>query len=79
MSYVKSYYQRRVEEQEKIKAAIQGQTESKPVEAVHTVEVADDIPDSTWNKASIQEWLDKHDIAWTDSMTKKQLLGLTDA
>lgn len=76
MTYRKSYYEQRMEEQARIKQAISDlltQQVNQPVEPVEDIR-----PDESWNKASIQAWLDEHDIAWSQSMTKKQLLELVD-
>lgn len=39
-------------------------------------EIAEDAPDESWVVADIKAWLDSHDIAYTSSMLKADLLAL---
>lgn len=72
MAYTKSYYERRVEEQARIREAIQNQVnpvvEQKPVVVV---------PDLSWAKTDIQNWLTDNGVPWTPQLTKKELVGLS--
>lgn len=65
MSYRKSYFQRRTEEQAAIREAIKKQ-----------IELKEQFPDTSWLKVDIQAWLNSHGIKWNSSMTKLQLLDL---
>lgn len=82
MAYRKSYYEQRVDEQARIREAVQQQilrqqeeAAAEPVvEEVPAPEV--DLPTAEWTKVAIQAWLDDNDIEWSSSMTKAELLTL---
>jgi hypothetical protein len=85
MTYRKSYYEQRVEEQGAMREAIEKQRLAKLEEQVKVVEeVAENAvvmseetkPNDSWAKATIQKWLNEHDIKYSRWMTKAKLLEL---
>jgi len=74
--YRKSYYQRRREEQRRIKEAINKQVEpeAKPVEEPVVEEENVSLPDDSWKKDEIKAWLDENDIEYSRWDTKAKLL-----
>lgn len=80
MAYSKSYYEQRVEEQARIREAVQKQIQSQQEEPtappVDEAAPVVDLPTAGWTKADIQAWLTANGIAWATSMTKTQLLEL---
>lgn len=79
MTYRKSYYEQRMDEQARIKEAVRQQIERQndiPSASAPEPVVEVDIPDASWTKVAIQQWLDDEGIAWASSMTKAELLEL---
>lgn len=82
MAYRKSYYEQRMDEQARIREAVRqviaNNQEDVVEDLVEEVLVEDDpiVPDASWTKVKIQEWLDAEGIEYTASMNKSQLLEL---
>ena len=91
MTYRKSYYEQRMEENDKIARAVQAQVDRQieltenpeapePEDVVEPVvaETPEVKPDASWAKPAIQKWLDEHEIKYTRWMSKAKLLDLVD-
>ena len=86
MTYRKSYYEQRMEENDKIARAIQAQVDRQIELTANPEDVAEPVvsetpeakPDASWAKPAIQEWLDEHEIKYTRWMSKAKLLDLVD-
>lgn len=82
MAYRESYYEQREREKAAIREAIKAQIArqnsptEEPVVAEPDPEPSDVVPDESWTKAAIQQWLSDEGIYFTSSMTKADLLEL---
>ena len=86
MTYRKSYYQQRMDENDRIARAIKAQVDRQVELTANPEPVAEPVvsatpeakPDKSWAKTAIQQWLDEHEIKYTRWMSKAKLLDLVD-